>query len=174
MFVCDGSVNQSYAYHSVDANAIANIFPYVLLNILLVCGSLFKLSKTMTKKQIIVSCLLSSLIFSIFILVEILILQQSPLNNLSMPLVELAGKFSWLLYFTLFVTFVAMLSSLLASCNTIFEKTQNSKNKRFWQVVILIAMLCCSFLGFSTLVEYSYLILGYLSCLLILVLIFKA
>lgn len=150
-----------------------NIFPYVTLNVVLICGSLLFLSKKMTKRQIIWSVILSAIIFAVFILVQILILQSSNITNYEMPLIEIAGKNALFYYFTLFVTFLAMLSSFISSAFSLYVKTKNSKSKYFNLILILMLMLLFSFLGFSKLIILFYLILGIISTILVFVLIIK-
>ena len=169
----DNSGASGMVVHSANILDYANIFTYVTLNVLLICGSLLLIVKKMSKSQIILSVFLSTITFCVFILIQIFILNSSNITNYEMPLVELASKENIFYYFTLFVTFLAMLSSFLSSSFALYIKTKNSKSKYFNLILILMLMLLCSFLGFSKLITLSYLILGIISTILIFVLMFK-
>lgn len=150
-----------------------NIFPYVTLNVVLLCGSVLQLSNKMTTKQIILSCLLSCAILVLFIFVQIYILQHENITNIDMPLVDIAKNIPALYILTLVVTFLAMLSSFLSSAYALYSKIKKSTNSYFYLTILFALMFVCSLLGFSKIVEYSYIILGLMSCFIVLVIIVK-
>lgn len=150
-----------------------NVIPYVTLNVLLLCGSVLKLTNRINPKQIMIGTISAIILLTLFIGIQIFILQKHPILDFEMPLLEISRQSVVLFAFTLAVTFLAMISSFLSSTYAIYAKFRDKKNKYFRLVVLFSSMLICSFFGFNKIIIYSYAILGILSLVLILVLIFK-
>ena len=159
--------------HSISVHSVFNIFTYVSLNVILLFGSMLKITVDMTKRQIVWSVILSSLVFAFFIVVQIFILTNIRITNFDMPLIELAGKNKWVLYYTLVVTCLAMISSFLSSTHSLYDKIKVSKQCDFYLIILLWCMLITSNLGFSSIVQLSYIVLGVISLLLVVYLCLK-
>lgn len=152
---------------TINAFSIYNIFTYVSLNVILVFGSMLKITKDMSDKQVYISVLLSGLVFSLLIVSQILILSHAHITNFSMPLLDIASENKLVYIFTLVVTFLAMISSYLSSTYSLYAKIKVKQDGDFYLVLIVIAMLIASFLGFAKIVQLSYILLGFMSLILV-------
>ena len=151
---------------SLSFSAVFNIFTYVSLNVILILGSMLKLTSKMSKRQIIASTVLSGFVFALLIVFQIIILQGSEIQDFNMPLLYIASKNNFVYAFALMVAFCAMISSYLSSIYSMYVKINKSKCSNFYLTILICSIVCFSFLGFARIVQFSYIFLGCVSFVL--------
>lgn len=146
-----------------------SIIPYTTLNVLLPCGCVHSLINNMSKKQIVIACLISSLLFCCLIVLECVLLKSYSVSDYVMPLNNLAN--THLLKVVMVITaFSAMYSSFLTSVYTLYQKGEKKKNN-IYKIMLLILIFICSLFRFDKIIEYSYIILGALSCAVVVIML---
>lgn len=150
---------------TIDMAAFINLFPYMLLNVFLALPSSVQLAKSMSTKHLFFSCLLASLILSILICFEIYLLTHIPQASSDMPFIHISSS-NIFHYFSLSITFFAMFTSFLASLYGINEKLPQ-KNKLPSLITICLLIFAFSFIDFTSIMQFSYALIGTLSCIVI-------
>lgn len=163
---------KGYSFESATTNlgyfsllGVFGVFYYIALNELISFGSLLVVLNGATKKELLTSAILGSFILSIMIIVVILILNNYTFFEIVMPLKDVAiligGYYpvliNLILFCTIFTTFLSSVFGLFKRIETIGKKT-----KLIFASVLLTCYLL-SFVGFNSLIQYAYSIVGFIS-----------
>lgn len=142
---------------SASQSQSINLLMYAGYNLLSVLPVLGAISSTMEKKD---GCIGISMgfffVITVGLLLKCLLLRFCHLTpNTAIPVLSIVSYLGN--YFHIFYTVMLYLSILTTAVNSFYAVTQG-KNTLF----IGLSLLCCSFLGFSTLIETLYPFFGYL------------
>lgn len=151
---------------NVDIFQVIKIVFYAAINLLLAFGSVFSM-KLKSKKYSLIVSLTASVIISLLIFVISNAIVNRGVSNSSFPILELSrflGEFSLLfkllIWCSVMTTFCTCLSSML---NMIRNKKESKIDSSIKLLSLLIVSSILSFLGFDNIVQYGYMVLGFLA-----------
>lgn len=165
--VCVAATVKGGAYNGQWFNLkIFNSFTYVGMNMFLTAAVLTTVKDT-TKQQRVGCALLTALILGGLMLMFIVAYNKNSVGDADMPLIALALKYNKFLYgFSVGIVAFAVFTTLLTAHLSLTEWFKTLGFKRVSAAVIVAVLgLACSFLGFKTVVNYIYPVVGVIGVL---------